>query len=123
MLQIQHISSWRSVYGSEMGDPIPLQSPGAFNQTILMPMIAQAKKPMFKKPFVLVRTFQVTPPARDASPAGLATSSMQMGITTTAYVEKKKPACMESPSPEPLERKRMEHQSRDPTKKAQSSAQ
>ncbi len=103
MLQIQQISSWRSVYSSEMGDTMLLQSLGGFDQTILMTTITQAKQPMFKKPFILVHTFQVTPTTRGVSPAGSATSSMQVGITTAAYVAKKKPACMESPSPEALE--------------------
>ncbi len=89
---------------------MPLQSLGAFDQTVLMTMITKARKLMFKKPFALVRTFQVTPLARDASLTGSAASSMQMGITTAAYVEKKKPAHMESPSPEMSEQKRMEHQ-------------
>ncbi len=60
-LQLLQISSWRSVYGSEMGDPMLPQLPGGFNQTILMTVIAQVKKPAFKKLWRPVQTFQVTP--------------------------------------------------------------
>ncbi len=123
MLQLQQISSWRSVYGSEMGDPMPLQLLGGFDQMIPTTTIAQAKKLPFKKPWQLVQTFQVTPQARGMSPAGSATSSMQPGVTTATYVAKTKARCMESPSPDAPDRKRTEHQSRDPTKKmSQSSA-
>ncbi len=120
MLQIQQISSWRSMYGSEMGDPMVPQLLGGFDQTIPMTTIAQVKKPMFKKLLLPVCTFQVTPPARGILPAGLAASLLQMGVTAAAYVVTKKPAHMESPSLEMLERKRTEHQNRDPTKKVQS---
>ncbi len=122
-LQTQQISSWQSGYGSKMGDIVPLQSPGAFEEMLPTPTIIQARKPMFKKPFIPVCTFQVTPPPRDASPVGSAASLMQMGVTTTIYVEKKKSACAESPSPETLDRNRREHQSRDLSKKVRSSAQ
>ncbi len=61
-VQIQQISSWRSVYGSDMGGPMPLQLPGGFDETIPMTTIAQAKKLVFKKPFMPVKKFQVVPP-------------------------------------------------------------
>ncbi len=111
MLQIQQISSWQSVYSSEMGDPMPPQLPDGF-QTIPMTAIAQAKQPAFKKLWQPVQTFQVTPPAaRGMSPAGSATSSMLLGITAATYIEKPKPACVESPGPDATDRKRTEHQS------------
>ncbi len=73
-----------------MGDIVLLQWPGAFEETLPTPMIIQAKKLMFEKPFIPVHTFQVTPLPRDASPASLAASSLQMGVTTTIYIKKKK---------------------------------
>ncbi len=50
-LQLQQISSWRSMYSSEMGDPMPPQLPGGFDQMIPMTMIVHVKKPAFKKPW------------------------------------------------------------------------
>ncbi len=122
-VQIPQISSWQSVYGSEMGDPTLPQLPGGFDQTIPMMAITQAKKPMFKKPFQPVKTFQVTPlAARGVLPAGSAASSMQLGITTASYIQSKKPMCVESPSPGASDQQRTENQSQDMTKKSSQSS-
>ncbi len=110
MLQIQQVSSWRSIYGSEMGDPMLLQLLGGFDQTIPTMTIAQTKLPASKKPFRPVKTFQVTPPvARIMSPAGSAASSMQLGVAAATYTAMKKPVRMDSPSPGASDRKRTEH--------------
>ncbi len=102
-LQMQQISSWQSVYGSKMGDPMSPQLLGGFKQTIPMTAITQVKKPAFKKPWR--PAFQVAPPARTASLTGLTMSSMQPGDTATTYVPKPKLACVESPSPDAPDRK------------------
>ncbi len=60
-MQIQQISTWRSIYGSEMGELTLPQLPGGLDETIPMTMITQYKKLAFKKPFILVKRFQVTP--------------------------------------------------------------
>ncbi len=87
-----------------------------------MMAITQAKKPAFKKPFRLVKTFQVTPlAARGMSPAGLAASSMQLGITAAGYTPSKKHMHVESPSPGASDWQRTEHQGRDTTKKTSQS--
>ncbi len=120
MVQIQQISSWRSVYGSEMRDPTPLQLPGgSFDQTILMMTIAQAKRLAFKKLFQPVQKFQVAPPAaRGASPAGLAASSKHLGFTTADYSQQSRaPMRKESPNPGASDSQKTGYQSRYPTKK------
>ncbi len=62
MVQIQQISNWWSTFGSEMGDPTLPQQPGGMDETIPTTMITQYQQPVFKKPFVLVKQFQVIPP-------------------------------------------------------------
>ncbi len=111
MVQIQQISSWRSIFGSDMGDPMLPQLPGGFDETIPMTMIAQAKKLAFKKPFWLVKMFQVTLlAARGVSPAGSAASSMQLGITTAGYSQSRTPMHVESPSPGAMDQQGTGHQ-------------
>ncbi len=108
-----------------MGDPTPPQLPGGgFDQTILMMVIAQAKKPTFKKPFQPVQKFQaMSLAARGASHAGSAASLMHLGFTATDYSQARAPVHEESPSLGVLDRQRTEHHSQGPTKKtSQSSA-
>ncbi len=63
---------------------MPPQLLGGFDETIQMMMIIQTKKPAFKKLFMLVKKFQVAPPAaRGMSSAESATSSMHLGFSTT----------------------------------------
>ncbi len=107
MVQIQQISTWQSSYGSEMGDPAPAQQPMiGLDEVILTMMIMQYRQqPVLKKPLALVRRFQVqtTSPviqARNASPAGLAASSIHLGASAANYSKKSKASMREeSPSP------------------------
>ncbi len=118
-MKIQQISTWQSIYGSEMGDLASLQvQGGGFDETILMTMLAQYKKPVFKKPYTLVQKFQVMPLARATSPAGSAISSMHLGVSAADYSQQSRaPRRKESPSLSAMDRQRTGHQSRDPTKK------
>ncbi len=59
MMQIQQISAWQSIFGSDMGGLMLPQVPGGFDETIPTTTIAQYRKPAFKKPFVPVKKFQV----------------------------------------------------------------
>ncbi len=56
-LQIQQISEWWSIFGSEHGEPALLQLLGGFDETIPTTMIIQHKRLAFKKPFILVQKF------------------------------------------------------------------
>ncbi len=58
---------------------------GDFDETIPMMMITQYRKPAFKKLFILVKSFQVTPLARGTSPAGSTTSSVHLGVSAADY--------------------------------------
>ncbi len=60
-VQIQQISTWRSAYGSEMGDPVlPQQQASGLDKVIPTMMIMQyQQQPVFKKPLAPVRRFQV----------------------------------------------------------------
>ncbi len=95
-VQIQQISTWQSSFGSEMGDPMPpQQQTGGLDETIPTTMITQYWQPVFKKPYMLVRRFQIqmTPPviwAGIALPAGSAASLIHLGASAANYSAKEK---------------------------------
>ncbi len=86
--QVQQISHWRSTFGSKMGDPTPPHLLGGLDETILTMMIAQYRNPMFRKLYTLVKKFQVMLGARATSPAGLAISSMHLGVSAADYSQR-----------------------------------
>ncbi len=104
-MQVQQITAWRSVYGSEMGEPMLPQLPGGFDETIPTMTIAQYKQLAFKKPFIPVKRFQVMLPARAVSPAGSAVSSMHMGVSAADCSQQSRAPTREgSPSPSVMDR-------------------
>ncbi len=112
MVQTQQTNSWRSSFGSDMGDPAPAQQQATtLDEDILTMMVMRFHpQPAFRKPLVPLKRFQVetTPPgkqARVALPAGSAQSSVHLGESAADYSQRTQaPTWEESPSPSAKDR-------------------
>ncbi len=105
-MQIQQITTWRSSFGSKMGDLAPVQQQATSLDEVIptMTVMQYCQQLVFKRPLALVKRFQVkvTLPgkqARMASPAGLAISSVHLGASAADNSQRSRASAREeSPS-------------------------
>ncbi|MCP4549310.1 MAG: hypothetical protein GY835_22890, partial [bacterium] len=123
-MALDQINTYRSIVGSEMGDPVPVQQlPTTMDDTVPPPMVIRFREGFFKRPLPPVPQFRIDLPApkplvkptpqqsRTPSPAA---SSVRAGESAAEVSQRLQE---QSPSPEADGRQRHEHESRDKSKK------
>ncbi len=117
-MALDQINTYRSVVGSEMGDPVLVQQlPTMMDDTMPLSTVIQSREGFFKRPLLPVQQFRidqlapkplVKPTLQQSRTPSLATSSVRVGESAAEVTHRLRD---QSPSPEVDGRPRQEHKS------------